>query len=189
MGRSRRQGEQTGETGAQRPGRYLQLETTARDGSQDRNDALLGVCPVDAGCWQGGDDGLGGAVRCLGGRTKQSGISGWSREGCCERTVEEVSHHRRPGQRELSQLALDAGAEPGWAACLRCLPVYGLLLGVYGLSIISPFSFYYGVLCMRYAMRIRCPKQKTEKTRSGSLCAAKARGPMMPHDAPAANAL
>lgn len=66
MGRSRRQGEQTGETGAQRPGRYLQLETTARDGSQDLNDALLGVCPVDARCWQGGDDGLGGAVRCLG---------------------------------------------------------------------------------------------------------------------------
>ncbi|OAL64849.1 hypothetical protein A7C99_4285 [Trichophyton rubrum] len=38
----------------------------ARDGSQDRNETLLGVCPVDAGCWRGGDDGLGGAVRCLG---------------------------------------------------------------------------------------------------------------------------
>lgn len=67
MAARERQGEQTGrKTAAQRPGRYLQLETTARDGSQDRNESVLGVCPVDAGCWQGGDDGLGGAVRCLG---------------------------------------------------------------------------------------------------------------------------
>lgn len=42
-------------------------------------------------------------------------------------------------------------------AGLPVSPVYGLLLGFYGRSIISPFY---------YAMRIRCPK--TEKTQSGS---------------------